>query len=244
MIDITGKSYKDIEKFVLDSIENGNFREKSKIPSEIELAEKFNVSRMTANKALSRLAEKNIISRKRGIGSFVNPIRIERQIPLMQSFTETHSQPNIKVTSSFFNYKVENVSSFPFLKNTLFLDDEDLIHFFIRVRYLNKKAIAVSYNYVVANIVRNLDIYCLNNSFYDYLERTLGLELGYNDTVIEVVYPNDELRAYLNIQKDQNQSLVLSTHTSYLTNDKPFEYTKTYYLAEYYSFKYKCYRNI
>lgn len=54
-------------------IEKGVFKEKEKLPSEFELAKLLGVSRATLREALRLLEEENIIVRRHGVGTFVNP---------------------------------------------------------------------------------------------------------------------------------------------------------------------------
>lgn len=53
-------------------IANGEWRAGDKIPPEIDLAEEYDVSRMTMRKALGQLANEGILDRKPGNGTFVN----------------------------------------------------------------------------------------------------------------------------------------------------------------------------
>lgn len=64
--------YELIYKDILSNIRNGKYAEGIKLPSEKELCEQYNVSRITGKKAMDMLAEKNIIVRMPGKGSFVN----------------------------------------------------------------------------------------------------------------------------------------------------------------------------
>lgn len=64
--------YELIYKKILNDIRNGRYEEDEKLPSEKELCEQFNVSRITGKKAMDMLAEQNIIIRMPGKGSFVN----------------------------------------------------------------------------------------------------------------------------------------------------------------------------
>lgn len=63
--------YRKIYDDLLGGIENGKFPSGSRIPSEKELAEQYHVSRITSKKALEMLAERNLIERMPGKGSFV-----------------------------------------------------------------------------------------------------------------------------------------------------------------------------
>jgi len=56
---------------------NGGLRPGDRVPSENELSEKYGLSRMTARKAVSLLAEKGLVSREKGKGTFVSQPRVE-----------------------------------------------------------------------------------------------------------------------------------------------------------------------
>jgi GntR family transcriptional regulator of arabinose operon len=70
-----GKLYKKVYLDILEEINNGTLKIGDKIPSENELAEKFDVSRITTKRALDMLAQRNIIERYRGKGSYVANVK-------------------------------------------------------------------------------------------------------------------------------------------------------------------------
>lgn len=55
-----------------DRIINGIYRPGSKLPSEDQLKEEFNVSRTTIRTAISRLEERLVVYRQRGVGTYVS----------------------------------------------------------------------------------------------------------------------------------------------------------------------------
>ena len=63
--------YYQLETIFRNKIASGEWAVGSKIPNEIELARNYGVSVMTIKQALSILVEEGIISRKRGIGTYV-----------------------------------------------------------------------------------------------------------------------------------------------------------------------------
>ncbi|MBO9490954.1 histidine utilization repressor [Endozoicomonas sp. G2_1] len=63
--------FTQIKQFICDQIESGQWQQHSKVPSENELAERFNVSRMTARRALQELTEQGLLVRSQGAGTFV-----------------------------------------------------------------------------------------------------------------------------------------------------------------------------
>jgi len=232
--------YQQIENYVINLIESGKLDHNSKIPSESELCGKFDASRMTVNKALTNLSNAGYIERIPGRGSFVKSFRVEKKIPEMISFSEELNRVGIVSTSKLLHYSVVNLTVFPEIARKLDVDPEELIHHFVRLRCGDGKPLAVSYNYVLVKVVPMLDINCLQKSFYGHLEDTLKLDLGYNDTVIQVVKPTEEMVKALGITG--NSDVVKSSHVSYLSNNEPFEYTETFYNSKQYSFHYRCYK--
>lgn len=63
--------YQKIYNYLVEKIKSGEYENGERIPSEKELAEAFEVSRITSKKALEMLAENGYIKRMRGKGSFV-----------------------------------------------------------------------------------------------------------------------------------------------------------------------------
>ena len=63
--------YKIIYDDLVEGIQSGKYPAGSKLPSEKELMDKYNVSRITSKKALEMLAERNVIVRMPGKGSYV-----------------------------------------------------------------------------------------------------------------------------------------------------------------------------
>lgn len=77
-------AYKQIQSYILRSIDLGIFKPETQIPTELELCAQFNVSRMTVNKAISELSQKGILSRIAGKGTFVATQKHE--LPVTKAF--------------------------------------------------------------------------------------------------------------------------------------------------------------
>ena len=76
-----------IENFILKKIESGEYKVGDQIPTEFELCEMFQVGRMTVNKAINNLANRNLIKRISGKGSFVMR-KVSRSVTTVGSFTK------------------------------------------------------------------------------------------------------------------------------------------------------------
>lgn len=63
--------YRQIKSLMLQGLESGEWRPGEAIPSETELAQRFNVSQGTVRKAIDEMAAENLLVRKQGKGTFV-----------------------------------------------------------------------------------------------------------------------------------------------------------------------------
>ena len=75
--------YLRVKTFLLEKIRSGNLMPGRKIPSELELAQEFGVSRMTINKAVHELVENGVLLRFAGDGTYVAENKVE--VPLFDS---------------------------------------------------------------------------------------------------------------------------------------------------------------
>ncbi|MFK3917150.1 UTRA domain-containing protein [Psychrobacter sp. NPDC078501] len=64
-------AYQRIKNAILDNIHSGKWQAGNAISTEMALAEKFGVSRMTVNRALKELSEERVLERRQGSGTFV-----------------------------------------------------------------------------------------------------------------------------------------------------------------------------
>ena len=76
MNDIKEPLYQKIYNDIVKCIETGEYSIGDRVPSEMELAEKFGVSRITSKKALKILEQNGLIERMRGRGSFVKKSKV------------------------------------------------------------------------------------------------------------------------------------------------------------------------
>jgi len=63
--------YQQIKVLILKSLQSGEWKPSTSIPSELELAARFKVSQGTVRKAIDELAAENLLVRRQGKGTFV-----------------------------------------------------------------------------------------------------------------------------------------------------------------------------
>jgi GntR family transcriptional regulator len=73
------------------AINEGRYQPNEALPSERALAEQLDISRVTARKAIERLAAQGLIVSKRGSGNYIAP-RLEQPVTRLSGFTEELQQ--------------------------------------------------------------------------------------------------------------------------------------------------------
>ena len=141
----TVQKYKEIEQYILNLIAEQNLKPGNKIPTEIELCKQSGYSRMTINKALNHLADEGHIVRTRGKGSFVASPSVYKQVQQFRSFTDDMQSIGLKAGSKLLSYSVIQAKENPTVQQMLQLEDDDLVHDFVRLRTGNDTPIATSH---------------------------------------------------------------------------------------------------
>ena len=83
------QSYVIVRNHLLDLVRNG-LANGSPVPSERELCEQFEVSRMTVRQAIDTLVVDGILERHQGKGTFVAPPKLDLQVRLTSFTQEMH----------------------------------------------------------------------------------------------------------------------------------------------------------
>jgi GntR family histidine utilization transcriptional repressor len=80
--------YEEIKRYVLEQIKRGAWKVGDRIPSEQDLARRFNASRLTVHRALRELSQRDIVSRVQGVGTFVCQSKAESAFVRIQNIAE------------------------------------------------------------------------------------------------------------------------------------------------------------
>jgi GntR family transcriptional regulator len=125
--------YHQLYSVLKDSILSGLIPYDGQMPTEQQLAETFEVSRITAKRAMDELASENLIARFRGKGSHVTyqykpqPVRAPL-IGMLENLAEMGKHSLIRVVS------VEQMSPPADIRERLSIDDGESVHRLVRVR--------------------------------------------------------------------------------------------------------------
>lgn len=216
--------YLTIYNEILSKIENGFYPSNTKLPSENELMEQYNVSRDTIRKSLNLLEDSGHIHKIKGKGSLILDInKFNFPVSGITSFKELTQ--NIGVKSETIVQELECVKPNKFLKAQLDLNDEAEAWKVIRVRKIDGKKIILDKDFFNKEFVPSLTEEICKDSIYEYIEKKLGLRISFAKKEITVQQCTEEDKKYLDCE-NYNMIVVVKSYT-YLNDTSLFQYTES-----------------
>ncbi|WP_071796177.1 GntR family transcriptional regulator [Natronohydrobacter thiooxidans] len=88
--------YTQLKHRLIAAINEGQFKEGGLLPTEAQLCEMFNVSRITVRRAVSELQGEGILEKRHGKGTFVTVQRLETSLMTLDGFSETYSAQGVE----------------------------------------------------------------------------------------------------------------------------------------------------
>ncbi len=230
--------YQIIEDDIKNSIKDGKLKNGDRIPSENELKDKYNVSRMTVRQAINNLVNQGLIYRHKGKGTFVCNMKIEKNIFGMQGFTEYMELNNKKVTNKVLSFEL--IKPEKKIYENLSLNENEFVYCIKRIRYANDIPILFEIMYLPYDLFKNLDINVFNNSFYNFIEKKLNLHIYYATQKIEAILAGKFKSEILEIK--ETDPLLYVKNISFLDSGRSVEYVESFYRADQYCFIQRSFR--
>src|SRR5688500_8515429 len=96
-----GPLYLQLKRWIEDAVARGVIKPGDALPSERDLAQKVDVSRVTVRKAVQHLVRDGVLVQRHGSGTFVAPQthRVEQSLSQLTSFAEDMARRGMAVTS-------------------------------------------------------------------------------------------------------------------------------------------------
>jgi len=229
--------YYQIKQTIKGWIVNKEFGPGNKIPSENELADRFNVSRLTVRQAISQLTQEGFLNSRRGEGTFVTSNE-----DLINSFSlettgfmdELFSTQLSKVTTKWATLS-KMVAPKP-VKEKLQLEmgDEEVVQI-KRVRLLRGRPFTYTINYLPVEIgarVNEKDLY--RRRLLEILERDLKVEFTEAVQTIEASFADQEVAEKLEVAS--GSPILFVEKIMYSKQHKPIELFQSSYRGDLFKF--------
>jgi len=214
--------YFQVEEIIRDGILNGELKPGDMIPTEIELMEKFEVSRATIRHAILNLVNDQMLRREKSKGTYVT--RPPGRIHIFESlswFSRYLEKTGIPFTTSIL--KQEVISPDSSISKHLKLQPDEKVYYVKRIRYLNDTPYLLDEHFVPYRLCKGIEtIYNEDRSLYDTLESDFGINLDHGWREFEPAIPSKEEANYLEIYPN---TPVLIVHSAvHDPNGTPMDY--------------------
>ena len=103
VLPIGGPLYLQLKRWLEDAIKRGVINPGDALPSERDLAQRADVSRVTVRKAVQQLVQEGVLVQRHGSGTFVAPEtqRVEQSLSQLTSFTEDMARRGMAVRAEW-----------------------------------------------------------------------------------------------------------------------------------------------
>lgn len=213
--------YSDIKKDIL----RNHYRAGTLMPTQDELAEKYNISRITLRKSLNLLIEEGLIHTRQGSGTFVRAQLDDNSpelLPLDLPIGTTFSHRDQKITSKilFFGARLPNEQE----QTNLKIKDNEPVYEIKRVRLRDNKIYSYEHT-IMPTRIAPLNESILKGSIYGYLGGELKIFMTDARRVIYAESASEESAKALNV--DKKASLLVIEQIAYDQKGEAFEYSKS-----------------
>ena len=232
--------YLEIKDELKNQILSKKYNIGDKISSERELADFYNVTRVTVQKAMNLLEQEGFIERIHGKGMFVLS-NSESNIYILNNeksdsilgFSREFKN-NVKISSKLIKFHTKKAGKR--IGKFLGIDENDEIYFIRRVRLMDNIPVLVEDSNIPLKIINKIPKEVLETgSLYEYIEKITDKKITDADSIIEASLFNEELAELLEI-KAGSPMLKISEVTR-LEDKRAFNYSYSYNRADIFRIK-------
>lgn len=222
--------YYQLKNILLKKIQNGEYTADSLIPSERDLGESLNISRMTVRQALNQLVSEGVLYREKGKGTFVSRSKIEQRN--IMSFSDIVLKKGLIPTTRILCFNKEQVDDET--AAILGLKPEENVFVIKRLRLASGTPVGIEEAFIPEKHCPGLDNYDLTSSLYKLIKEEYSYPIRYVDNVIEASRASKEEITQLCITK--NVPVLKVNSVNYTDSDLKLFYERSVYRSDEYKY--------
>ena len=220
--------YKFVVKEIVRDIDQGVLQARDRLPSEKELQERFNMSRVTIRKAVDILEEEGFVYRDHHKGTFVSEKVIYKKLNDVVSFTKSAllrgDIPSTVVVS------VKAVKPDSFLMKYLRISPDESLTQVRRIRLTNGFPLVYEESYWITSITGVIEKQAAENSMFQWLREERGILPTYGLQELDAIGASAEIAKALEVR--EQFPLLRSLMVFYDPQDQPFELALNYFRTD------------
>lgn len=217
-----------INQIIRDRVKTGTYLLGSRLPSELDLAIEFGVSRSTLRNAVNSLVTDGVIIRKHGNGSFINPhaFQFNAQLQNLWSFPQLIQESGRVPDIQYINGSTRQSTDLE--QATLELDMPQPV-FVLERLFLADGIPAIYSTNVIPSALFTLSYQAFDNqlTIYEFLMQYCRLELFYSVSELHIKVVTEQVHKHLNIEN--GGSVLLFSDVFYTKESRPVVIGQNYY---------------
>lgn len=227
-------AYIEIGEQIERDISAGIYKSDAKLPTERELMEKYNVSRMTIRQVITNLAGRGLVYRIKGKGAFVQK-EIFMKNQSFRSVASLMAERGISVVTKVLEMRMVIPDELVRLK--LNLEELEPAYLVKRVRIAANAPIAVEFNYLPCKLYPGFDQFNFaETSIYKTIESEYNFNIRYQKEVVSAVHAPENVAKIL-YSEEENIEHCLRVENLVMNEDScPLMLGLCYYHADRYSY--------
>lgn len=221
--------HEQISDWLRDRIREGAYQPDEQLPSESQLGERFDVSRITVRRALQTLEGEGLIYRRQGLGSFVARTRLRQGLVRLTDFVEDMQQAGLHASSRVLSFAGERAAAD--VASALGIEEGQKVFRLDRLRLGDEEPIALDRTWLpvfYAQLLQDRDL--TRETIYEILERDFDITVLRGHFRIEAVNADADVAEPLNVP--EGRALLLIERTSFTTGDKRVYFQRRYYRSD------------
>lgn len=226
--------YSQLKHMIIKKIESGEYQGESRIPSEQELCELYDISRPTVRQAISELTNNGYLYKEKGKGTFVAKSKSKVDIKNYSGFTDSILDNQDPGQHDILSLRVVTLSNAEFLESFFGVQSHSNNPEFAEISYITaENGSVMSYNtsYVPLAMFPDLieDIKARRPS-YEILRGKYPLLPVRTKSSLEIVYTDQVDAQYLQVQT--GLPVIRIQNTLYSKSGQPVEHVIAKYRAD------------
>lgn len=230
--------YDNIYKDLKEKIENDEFTYQELLPSENSLIQKYECSRNTLRRAISKLVTDGYVQTMQGKGvrNIFRPVeQTAFALGEIETFRESALRNGQKAKTKVIQL-LEITADDKLSKHTGFAVNSEL-YYIQRLHFLDDKPLILNHNYFLKSAVCEITKEIAETSIYNYLENTLHMTIVNSKRIMTVEKITEVDEKFLNLDaNDYNCMVVISSYT-YNSEGVMFEFTQSRHRPDYFRFQ-------
>lgn len=227
--------YRQIKALLVQSLDRGDWKPGEAIPSEMELATRFQVSQGTVRKAIDELAAEHLLLRRQGKGTFV---ATHHEARVRYRFLRLAPDQGVPQPAQSQVLSCGRIRSSAEIARALEIRTGEQVVAIRRVLSFAGKATVVDDIWLPGDVFRGLTAELLGSyrgPLYGLFETEFGVSMVRADEKLRAVTAGDEYATLL--QVEPGTPLLQVERVSHTYGDRPMEVRRGHYLTEGYHYR-------